>query len=505
MRRSKFVCLTVVSLLLVVFVSCQVGYSAETLTLDDLPASGETLVIESDSTLTIASGENAVSAGVLTVQGAGDTVPVLEIVNNGNLTISNMVNCYAGNLTIQNNGNLTFQGAHLMLDDNATVTIGNGGTFTLDNVNIQVYGGYFYLSNGGSLNAHNWYIKDQFDGTLISNSGDATFSEATFVMNGAYGKIEIFNSGDLQIHHGMFDVNYGGKWNLNTLTGTLTATECSIDVSGASHGVKSSANILAANATWETCSFINNDGTINYLNTGDASLANCTVYNSDVGSSTILSSNGPMAFENSQFSGSGSTSITNWDSMTLIDSNFTSSHSLTLMNNAELTAENWLVKTTSDTARITIYNGNDGNITFNVSFIENVSSETLEAVGPDGQEFVEASGGVIDITNEGTINEKNEIPTPSPTPSPGPSPSPSPTPTPSASPTPSPSPTAEPSSTPTPTPAESPNVTDTPGPSSGGDEQPDGSFGYVIVVVAVIVVILLLLVARKKIFKKSSS
>ena len=181
MRRNKFVCLTVVSLLLIVVISCQVGYSTEILALDDLPSSGETLVIESDSILTIAAGETALSAGVLTVQGTGDTIPALEIINNGNLTISNMVNCNAGNLTIQNNGNLTFQDAHLMLDDNATLTIGNGGTFTLDNVNIQVYGGYFYLSNGGSLNAHNLYIKDQYDGTLISNSGDATFSEATFV------------------------------------------------------------------------------------------------------------------------------------------------------------------------------------------------------------------------------------------------------------------------------------------------------------------------------------
>ena len=307
-------------------------------------------------------------------------------------------------------------------------------------------------------------------------------------MNGAYGKIEIFNSGDLQIHHGMFDVNYGGKWNLNTVTGTLTATECSIDVSGASHGIKSSANILAANSTWETCSFVNNAGNINYLNTGDVSLTNCTVYNSGVESSTILSSSGPMVFENSQFSGSGSTSITNWDSMTLIDSNFTSSHSLTLMNNAELTAENWLVKTTSDTARIVIYNGNEGNITFDVSFIENVSSETLEAIDADGQEFVEASGGTIAITNEGSITEKNE-PTPSPSPTPEPTPSPTPT------------PTATPSSTLTPTPTESPDGEDTSEPSGGlgGNENPDSNLGYVIVVVvAVIVVILLLLVARKK-------
>jgi len=408
MRRSKFVCLTVVSLLLVVVVSCQVAYSTEILTLDDLPDSGETLIIDADSILTIDEGETALSLGVLTIQGSGGAKPELEIVNNGDLTISNIVTCDSGNLTIQNNGNLTLGDVAFTLDGNSTVTIGNGATCTVDDCNIQVYGGYFYLSNGGSLNAHNLYIKDQFDGTFIANSGDAAFSEATFVMNGAYGKIEIFNSGDLQIHHGTFDVNYGGKLNINTLTGILTATECSMDVSGASHGQKSSANILAANATWEKCSFVNNNGNINYLNTGEVSLTNFTVYNAGVESSTILSSSGAMVFENSQFSGSGSTSITNWDSLTLINSNFTSSHSLTLMNNAELTAENWLVKTTSSTARIVIYNGNNGSITSDVSFIENVSKEALEAIGPEGQEFVESSDGTIAITNEGTITGQSD-------------------------------------------------------------------------------------------------
>ena len=100
-----------------------------------------------------------------------------------------MVTCDSGNLTIQNNGNLTLEDVAFTVDGNPTVTIGNGGTCTVDDCNIQVYGGYFYLSNGGSLNAHNLYIKDQFDGTFIANSGEATFSEATFVMNGAYGKI----------------------------------------------------------------------------------------------------------------------------------------------------------------------------------------------------------------------------------------------------------------------------------------------------------------------------
>jgi len=410
MYRSKSVCLTLVSLLLVVFISCQVGYSAEPLTLDDLPGSGETWVIETDSILTVDVGETAVIDGVvLYVNGTEEAITQFEIVNNGELIIdSTQIRCDHANFTIHNAGTLTFQTSHFTVMENSTLAIDNGEQCLMTDTSIDVYGGYFYLSNGGSLNAHNLYVKDQFDGTLIANSGDAAFSETTFVMNGAYGKIEIFNSGDLQIHRGVFDVNYGGRLNINTLTGTLTATECSMDVSGASHGTKSSANILAANATWDTCSFVNNNGNINYLNTGEVSLTNCTVYNSGVDASTILSSSGPMVFENSQFSGSGSTSITSWDSMTLIDSNFTSSHSLTLMNNAELTAGNWLVKTTSSTARIVIYNGNESSITFNVSFIENVTSSVLAAIGSEGQEFVESSGGTIAVTNNGSITEQTD-------------------------------------------------------------------------------------------------
>ena len=93
--------------------------------------------------------------------------------------------------------------------------------------------------------------------------------------------------------------------------------------------------------------------------------------------------------------------------MTFVDSVFDSSHSLTLMNNAELTAENWLVKTTSSTARITLYVGTDGSITFDEPFIENVSSETLTNIGPDGQEFVESSGGTITVTNNGSMTQQS--------------------------------------------------------------------------------------------------
>lgn len=407
MRRTKIVCLALFSVLLVT-VCYQVGYSEDTvLTIDDLPGAGESLVIDSDSTLTVNEGETAVIAGVLTLSGTADVTPELKIINNGDFTIKNTVVCNTANLTIQNNGKLALEDVVFTLNSNATLTIENGDTCTITDASISVYGGYFYFSNGGSLNAQNWYVKDQFDGTFISNSGDVVLSETTFVVNGAKGKVEIFNSGDLQIRHGVFDVNYGGKVNMNTLTGTLKMTECSIDISGASHGTRGAVNILGDEATWESCSFVNNGGLLNYLNTGEVNVNNCTVHVLGVNASTILTSSGPMTFEKFVLSGSGSTAITNYDSMTLVDGSYDSSLSLNLMNNGKLNAENWLIKTTSSTARITVYNGNNATFTFNVPFLEGVSSSVLTSIGSEGKEFVESSGGIITVTNYGLMNKQS--------------------------------------------------------------------------------------------------
>ena len=83
MHRTKIVCLALFSVLLVT-VCCQVGYSDDTvLSLDDLPGLGESLVIESDSILTVNEGETAVIGGVLTLQGTADKTPELKIINNG--------------------------------------------------------------------------------------------------------------------------------------------------------------------------------------------------------------------------------------------------------------------------------------------------------------------------------------------------------------------------------------------------------------------------------------
>jgi len=408
MCRTNIVCLTLLSVLLVA-VCCQVGYSADTvLNLDDLPVSGESMVITSDSILTVDAGETAVIEGALQIDGTEDDITELKIVNNGELTITDTtIRCNHANLTVHNNGFLTLETVHLTVIGNSTFAANNEGDCFMTDTSVDVLGGYFYFTNDGTLTVQNGYFKDQFDGTFITNYGEAELFETTFVVNGAEGKIELFNSGDLLLSQGVFDVNYGGTLNMNSLTGNLTMNECSMDVSGKSHGDQSAVNILGDNATWESCTFVNNGGFINYLNTGEVNANNCAVYISSADSSTILSSSGPMVFEKLSLSGSGSTRITNWDSMTLIDSNYNSSNSLNLMNNGELTAENWLVKTTSNTARIVVYNGDNGTITFDVPFIEDVSSSVLASVGPDEQEFVEDSGGTITVTNNGLMSEKS--------------------------------------------------------------------------------------------------
>jgi hypothetical protein len=388
---------------------CQIGYSATNLTLDDLLSSGESWVVTSDSTLTIGAGETAVVDDVsIEVNGTDDAVTVLKIVNNGELVIdSTTIRCNHANLTIQNLGSLTLQTCHFTITGNSTLSVDNENECNMNDFSCDVYGGFAYIKNKDTLTIENGYFKDQFDGTFFTNYGNATLHGCTFVANGAEGKIELFSSGDLQVSHGVFDVNYGGTVNINTLTGTLNVNGGCMDVSGSSHGKKSEINILGDKATWKSCFFVNNDAKINYLNTGELYANACIVDVSSNEASTILTNNGPTVFENLQLSGSGSTIITNWESMTLIDGECNSSSSLNLMNNGELTAENWLVKTTSNTASITVYNSENATIAFDAPFIEGVESSVLAAVGPEGQEFVEESGGTITVTNKGSINKSN--------------------------------------------------------------------------------------------------
>ena len=69
MRRTKIVCLALLSVWLVA-VCCQIGYSDDTvLTLDDLSGLGESLIIKSNSIFTVNEGETAVIDGALHING----------------------------------------------------------------------------------------------------------------------------------------------------------------------------------------------------------------------------------------------------------------------------------------------------------------------------------------------------------------------------------------------------------------------------------------------------
>lgn len=88
MYKKWISCLLLLSIFLSVFVFCQVGYSSDTLTSDDLPGVGESLVISSDSALTIGVDESVVvDEAVLQINGTENTVTDFLIINNGEFTI----------------------------------------------------------------------------------------------------------------------------------------------------------------------------------------------------------------------------------------------------------------------------------------------------------------------------------------------------------------------------------------------------------------------------------
>ncbi|HDQ05187.1 MAG TPA: hypothetical protein ENN36_00500 [Candidatus Bathyarchaeota archaeon] len=409
MCRTKIVCLTLLFALLVT-VCCQVGYSADTvLTLDDLPGVGKSLVVTSDSVLTINDDESAViDDALLQINGTDDAVTTFRIVNNGVLTIkSTRIGCNHANFTIQNMGTLNFQTTHFTVIGNSTLSLGNEDSCTMTDTSVDVYGGYATFTSTGTMTIHNGYFKDQFDGTTMTNHGVATLYTTVFVANGAKGRFDIGNTGDMELHQCTFDVNYGAMVNLNT-AGSLLMNSSNIDVSGSSHGQRSGVNVavgpVGASAVWESCTLTTNNGVINYQNLRNSRFTDCQLTASFDGAIN-LATHGPFTFDGSCLGGTGSVNVANFDSMTLIDSFYNSSNYFTVYNAGEINAENWLVKTLHQDAEVFLTN--EGNLTFAPSFIEDVSSSAIISVGPEGQEFVESSGGTITVTNSGSFSGKS--------------------------------------------------------------------------------------------------
>jgi hypothetical protein len=407
MRGSKVMFLVLFSLLLVT-VCCPVGYSEDTvLSINDLPSSGESLLIDSDTVLTVKENESAVIDGALQINGTETTTTDFKIINNGLLTIKNTpIGCNHSNFTIQNTGTLNLETVHFTVIGYSTLAVYNEGSCMMTAASVDVFGGYANFTNTGALTIHNGYFKDQFDGTCITNNGLATLSSTVFVANGAKGQFDISNNGDMKLRTCSFDVNYGALINLNTV-GAFSMNASSMDVSGWSHGQQSTLNINIGSgvSVWESCEQTTSGGKINFQNLGNTRLTDCRITASSDGSVNVANHD-ILTFEDSSFGGTGSVDVANFDSMTLIDTVYNSSNYLALYTAGDLDAENWIVTVAIQNAEAFI--SNDGNLTFFPSFIEGVSSSVINSIGPEGKEFVQSSGGTITVTNNGAFSGQSD-------------------------------------------------------------------------------------------------
>ena len=433
--RNQYVskAIVILTVILLSFNSIQTAAATNTLNPNELTNADQSLTISADTTLTINSNEKTTIQGSIIITGTVDTKPKLEIINNGELTIKTTIQCTIANLTIQNKGTLTIQDQNINLSGNATLNIINTGTLTIDNAGINVYGGVVYINNDGTLNANNWNLKDQYDGTSFTNNKDAVLTNTSFTANGAFGLHNIANNGNLQLTNCVFDANYGGTINFNSQYGTLTIDGSGFSASGASHGKTSSISILTGQATWKSSIIESNSASIiysdygaentmqgctfkgigNYNTNGVETMTDCTITNlnnyNNVGTASfinckLLDINNYNNGGNIKFTNCNVTNIHNLannGNLEITNTQFTSNANMNILNSKSISADNWMLKTNRDTTKITLTN--QANLTFTTSFIENVDVQTLTSLGATPTVFNQASGGTITVTNVGLI------------------------------------------------------------------------------------------------------
>jgi hypothetical protein len=397
-KQRNVICPGIISLFfLTIFI---VNQSSGAALLSDIPGFSENGEIQSNTTLVVKESES-VHLSNLSISGNLSSTPiVIRIVVAGELHFTGSVNCINAIVSINNTGSLIMDHAIFMLTGNSSLSFSNTGNWTIDDVNLNTYGGFTYLANSGTLTAHNLYMKDQNDGTFLLNNGTATFSETTLVANGATGAFHLTNYGIMELSHNVWDVNYGGNINMNSQYGTLTVTESTFDVSGWSHGQQSTINVLDGNSTWISLVVVNNNGQMNYQTNRDVQMQECTFTIASNGS-IQLGNNGELLMEHSVLQGSGSIIINNQGIFTISGSECNVSGVFNLQNHGTMSAEDWMVRTTGPGQVLLM---NMKTLTFNVPFIEGVSSTELTKVTDKGKDFPQASGGLVSLTNYGVID-----------------------------------------------------------------------------------------------------
>lgn len=402
MKKNIIVSINII-LLLGLFYA--LGSTSTVLSTDELPGVGQTLVLTSNTTIVINETDTSVISG-LKILGESSAPITVNITVDGELNLTGIVNCTYATLSVINTGMLHMDLVMVHILGNSTVSFSNQGNWTLSDVNIQVYGGLLYLANYGTMIGQNLYFKDQYDGTFIHNEGEAKLQDIVLVANGAMGAFHLTNQGTMTLIRTYWDVNYGGTIDLNSLFGELSVSNGSIDVSGASHGQDSTVNIVDGNTTWDHCTFVVTSGTMSYAASGAVCMPNCTIH-TRLNGSFLMSNSGILVYSDGLMEGTGYVNIHNQESFTLLNSVYNTSGSINLVNRGTLSLDHCLLRTTNDTGRVHITNFAE--ITFVEPFIEDVSAEALLNITEDGADFLQRSGGLVLIYNNGSIIQQDAI------------------------------------------------------------------------------------------------
>jgi hypothetical protein len=450
--------LAFLSLAMVIYVNYPV-FADGTQELDHLPSYGEELTVTEDNVFTVAEGETVVLAGNLTVRGEGDSMPVVQIIVNGELVISGSVTCNHANVTLRNEGTLSMQNTELFnVGTGGLLYLYSDGVWTINKASLSLLGGSTYLSNYGSIAADDWTIEAQQGRIFFHNDGDAAIVEGTFSSVSPSGMFTLTNNGSLQFHQSVWNVNYGGTISFDGRAGNLLLNHSIIEGTGEVDGHQSVISMMNGNTTFidshldgHDCSCIYHDSRVvnltdstlsgigNYNSVGKVSLFNSTIsvvnnYN-NVGDFSMV--NGAILGINN-YANSGDVNIVNstiadinnytnrkTGNVTLTDCTVSalnvnlSNHgkmifdstslnnrggTTNILNVGELYSYGWTLKTEGTAAIIKLTN--QGNITFIQPFIEDATGAELTSIGVDGKQFVQSSGGKIQVFNFGLIMEQ---------------------------------------------------------------------------------------------------
>lgn len=425
--------------------------------LDYLPASGEELIVTADSVLTVGEGETAVLSGNLTVWGAGDSVPIVQIVVNGELVINGSVTCNHANLTIRNEGTLTMQNTELsVVGSGSLLYLYSDGDWAINKVFLSLSGGTTYLSNYGSIDADDWTIEAQQGRIFFHNGGDIAIVDGSFSSVAPSGVFTLTNNGTLQLHQSVWNVNSGGTLSFDGRAGDLLLNNSVIEGTGQASGHQSVLSIINGNATWidsrlnahDDCGCVYQDSRVvnltnsilsgigNYNNVGKVSLFNSTIsdinnynnvidfnmVNGTISGITNYANSGEVCIVNSTISDIKNYANNKIGNVTLTDCTFSTfdinlkndgklvfdstvmsnrGGTTNLLNSGDLYSYGWTLTAAEATATINL--ANEGNISFTQPFIEEATAAELASVGADGKEFLQSSGGRIQVFNLGSI------------------------------------------------------------------------------------------------------